>query len=104
MIASPVIIYQLWAFLSPALHRHERKVVIPVIIGAVLLFVAGVALAWFFVLPMTLRFLMNFQVESLDQMITASAYFSLVTMLALTIGAVFELPILILAPGSDRTS
>jgi sec-independent protein translocase protein TatC len=97
VIASPVIIYQLWAFLSPALHRHERRVVIPVIGGAVLLFVAGVALAWFFVLPMTLKFLMNFQVESLEPMITASEYFSLVTILALTMGAVFELPILILA-------
>jgi len=96
VIASPVIIYQLWAFLSPALHRHEKRVVIPVILGAVVLFIAGVALAWFFVLPMTLKFLMNFQVESLEPMITASEYFSLVTILALTMGAVFELPILIL--------
>src|SRR5262249_35806101 len=90
VIASPVIIYQLWAFLSPALHRHERRVVIPVILGAVLLFIAGVALAWFFVLPMTLKFLMNFQVESLEPMITATDYFGLVTILALLMGAVFE--------------
>jgi len=96
VIAAPVIIYQLWAFLSPALYRHERRVVIPVIVGAVLLFVAGVALAYFFVLPMTLKFLMNFQVESMEPMITASEYFGLVTMLALAMGAVFELPILIL--------
>src|SRR3954470_12866808 len=47
VVAAPVIIYQLWAFLSPALHRHEKKLVIPVIIGAVVLFVAGVALAYF---------------------------------------------------------
>jgi sec-independent protein translocase protein TatC len=62
----------------------------------VLLFVAGVALAYFFVLPMTLRFLMTFQVESMEPMITASEYFSLVTVLALAMGGVFELPILIL--------
>jgi sec-independent protein translocase protein TatC len=97
LIASPVLIYQLWAFLSPALHRHEKKVVIPVILGAVVLFMAGVALAYFFVLPMTLRFLMTFQVESLESMITASDYFSFVTILALTFGAAFELPIVILA-------
>lgn len=97
IVASPVLIYQLWAFLSPALYRHEKKVVIPVIIGAVALFVAGVALAYFFVLPLTLRFLMNFQVESLEPMITASGYFGFVTTLALTFGAVFELPVLILA-------
>lgn len=96
VIASPIIIYQAWAFLSPALYRHERRVVIPVILGAVLLFIAGVALAYFFVLPMTLKFLMNFQVESMEPMITASEYFGLVTILALAMGAVFELPILIL--------
>jgi sec-independent protein translocase protein TatC len=97
VIASPVVLYQVWAFLSPALHRHERRVVIPVIIGAVVLFVGGVALAYFFVLPMTLRFLLNFQVASLDPMITAADYFGFVTILSLTFGAVFELPLLILA-------
>lgn len=97
VIASPVIIYQVWAFLSPALYRHEKRVVIPVIIGAVLLFVAGVALAWFWVLPMMLGFLMTFQTESLQPMITASGYFGFVTTLALTFGAAFELPVLILA-------
>jgi sec-independent protein translocase protein TatC len=97
VIASPVIIYQLWAFLSPALHRHERRVIIPVILGAVVLFVAGVALAYYMVLPLTLRFLMNFQVESLEPMITATGYFSFVMVLAVTFGAVFELPLLILA-------
>jgi len=97
IIASPVLIYQVWAFLSPALYKHERRLVIPVIAGAVLLFVMGVGLAYFFVLPMTLRFLMNFQIESLEPMITATDYFGFVTVLALTFGAVFELPLLILA-------
>jgi sec-independent protein translocase protein TatC len=97
IIASPVIIYQVWAFLSPALHRHEKRVVIPVIIGAVLLFVAGVAMSFFFVLPMILKFLMNFQAESLEPMITAAGYFGMVSTLALTFGAAFELPVLILA-------
>jgi sec-independent protein translocase protein TatC len=96
VIGSPVVIYQVWAFLSPALYRHERRLVIPVILGAVVLFVAGVALAYFFVLPMTLKFLLNFQVESLDPMITAADYFSLVTILALAMGGVFEMPVLIL--------
>lgn len=97
VLAAPVIIYQIWAFLSPALYRHEKKVVIPVILGAVLLFVAGVALAWFWVLPMMLGFLLNFQVESLQAMITAADYFAFVTTLALTFGVAFELPILVLA-------
>jgi sec-independent protein translocase protein TatC len=97
IIASPVIIFQLWSFLSPALHRHEKKVVIPVIIGAVILFVAGVAMAYFVVIPLTLKFLMTFQIASLEPMITAQGYFGFVITLALTFGAVFELPVLILA-------
>ena len=97
VLASPVIIYHVWAFLSPALYRHEKRVVIPVIVGAVLLFISGVALAWFWVIPLMLKFLMTFQMESLQPMITAAGYFSFVTSLALTFGAAFELPVLILA-------
>jgi sec-independent protein translocase protein TatC len=97
VIALPVIIFQAWLFLSPALHRHEKKVVLPVILGAVLLFIAGSALAWYFVLPMTLRFLTSMGDEAFDQMISANEYFGFVTSLVLAMGAVFELPIAILA-------
>jgi sec-independent protein translocase protein TatC len=97
ILASPVIIYQVWAFLSPALHKHEKKVIMPVIGGAVALFVGGVALAWFFVLPLCLQFLMTWQIETFDNMITAPDYFSFVMTMALTFGAAFELPMLILA-------
>jgi sec-independent protein translocase protein TatC len=97
VIALPVIVFQAWLFLSPALHRHEKKVVLPVIFGAVLLFIAGAALAWYFVLPMTLRFLTSMGDEAFDQMISANEYFGFVTSLVLAMGAVFELPIAILA-------
>ena len=96
VIALPVVIYQAWLFLAPALHRHEKKVVLPVIIGAVFLFVCGALLAWYFVLPMTLRFLTSLGDEAFDQMISANEYFGFVTALVLAMGAVFELPILIL--------
>lgn len=97
VIALPVVIYQAWLFLAPALHRHEKKVVLPVIIGAVFLFVCGAALAWYFVLPMTLRFLTSMGDEAFDQMISATEYFGFATSLVLAMGAVFELPIVILA-------
>ena len=97
VMALPVVLYQAWLFLAPALHRHEKKVVLPVIIGAVFLFVCGAALAWYFVLPMTLRFLTSMGDEAFDQMISATEYFGFVTSLALAMGAVFELPIVILA-------
>jgi sec-independent protein translocase protein TatC len=96
VIALPVVIYQTWLFLAPALHRHEKKVVLPVIIGAVALFICGALLAWYFVLPMTLRFLTSMGDEAFDQMISANEYFGFVTSLVLAMGAVFELPIAIL--------
>jgi sec-independent protein translocase protein TatC len=96
VLALPVLIYQLWAFLSPALYQKEKRIAVPVIVGAVLLFIAGAALAWYFVLPMTLKFLSALGDEAFDQMITASDYFGFVTSMVLAMGAVFELPIAIL--------
>ncbi|MEP6730531.1 MAG: twin-arginine translocase subunit TatC [bacterium] len=96
VIALPIIIYQVWLFLAPALHRHEKRVAMPVILGAVLLFVSGAALAWYFVLPLTLRFLSSVGDESFDSMITASEYFGFVSTMVLAMGAVFELPIAVL--------
>lgn len=95
IIALPVIIYQIWGFLSPALYRHEKRVVIPLLIGAVALFAAGAAMAYLIILPATLRFLLSFQAGSLAPMITAADYFGFATTMSLALGALFELPILI---------
>jgi sec-independent protein translocase protein TatC len=97
ILALPVILYQAWAFLSPALYAHERRVAIPVLFGAVALFLAGVSLAYFVVLPFTLNFLLSFQTQALDPMITAGQYFGFAITMSLAFGAVFELPILIVA-------
>ena len=94
-LAAPVLLYQLWAFLSPALYKHEKRVVIPLLFAATLLFMMGAALAYFFVLPFALKFLMEFQTAALEPMITAHDYFDFATSLALSMGAVFELPILL---------
>jgi sec-independent protein translocase protein TatC len=97
VLALPVILYQLWAFLSPALYQHEKKVVIPVLVGAALLFAGGVALSFYVVMPLTLRFLLGLNTESLEPMITAGDYFGFAIGMSLALGAVFELPIAILA-------
>jgi sec-independent protein translocase protein TatC len=94
-IALPVIGYQVWAFLSPALYKHERRIVVPVLAVAVLLFGAGVAMAYFLVLPMTLRFLFGLEATALTPMITVSEYFGFVTSLCLAMGLVFEVPIVL---------
>ena len=93
----PMIVWQGWGFLAPALHRNERRVVVPVFVGALALFLAGAAMAYFFVLPFSLNFLLNFQSDAFDPMITASEYFGFVISMVLGFGAAFELPIVILA-------
>jgi sec-independent protein translocase protein TatC len=95
-LALPVIVYQVWGFVSPALYQHEKKVVIPVLAGAVVLFAGGVALAYFVVLPFTLRFLLGLQTDSLQSMISAADYFGFAIGMSLAFGATFEMPILIL--------
>src|SRR5215207_1003883 len=97
VLAGPVILYQVWAFLSPALHRHEKRVAIGVLFTGVLLFIAGAALAFFFVIPMALPWLFGFAGPSLVPLITAEEYFSFVFAMVLTFGVSFELPIVIFA-------
>ena len=96
-IALPVIVYQLWSFVAPALYKHEKRMVVPVILGAVMLFLSGVALSFFVVLPLAIPWLMGFQTESLQPMITASEYFGFALTMSLSFGLCFELPIVILA-------
>ncbi len=97
VLASPVIVYQVWAFLSPALHQHEKRVIVPVLIGAAGLFLIGCTLSVLWVLPITLELLGGIGSASLQQMVSASEYFGFAVALTLAFGAVFELPILILA-------
>lgn len=97
VLALPVIVMQIWAFLAPALHRHEKRIAMSVLAGGVVLFASGVALAYFVVLPLALPWLMGFEVQSLEPMITVSEYFGFVFSLLLAFGAAFELPIVIIA-------
>jgi sec-independent protein translocase protein TatC len=97
VIALPVIVYQIWAFLAPALYENEKRLVVPVIFGAIALFVSGVALSFFVVLPLAVSWLMSFQTASLTPMITASEYFDFAVSMSLAFGLCFELPIVILA-------
>ena len=96
VLASPVVVYQVWAFLSPALTARERRTIIPVLMGAAVLFLAGVSLAVFLFLPQTMQLMKMIPSSNLQPMITADDYFSLLMQLSLAFGAVFELPILIL--------
>lgn len=97
VLASPVIVGQTWGFLAPALYAHEKRVVIPVLIAMVALFLAGVSLSFFVVLPLTLRFLMSIESTALTPMISATEYFDFAISMCVAFGIVFEVPIAILA-------
>lgn len=97
ILASPVIVGQIWGFLAPALYSHEKRVVIPVLTAMVALFLAGVALSYFVVLPLTLQFLMSIESTALTPMISATEYFDFAISMCLAFGLVFEVPIAILA-------
>ncbi len=93
VLAVPMIVYHTWSFLSPALLEKERKVAIPAVIGGFVLFLIGVAMAYFLVLPLGLRFLLGFQTQALNPIITIGEYLKFATRLILAFGIIFELPL-----------
>jgi sec-independent protein translocase protein TatC len=97
----PVLLYELWRFVSPGLHRHERKLALRVVGAATLLFGGGAAFAYFVVLPDALAFLMGFAGERLTALPKLDAYLTFVARSTLAFGLAFEVPFLIVA--ADRT-
>jgi len=95
VLALPIIAYQAWAFFSPALYEHEKKYVVPAIGTGFALFLAGITLAYFLVLPLGLRFLIGFQSESLMPIITVDEYLRFATRLILAFGVIFEMPVIL---------
>ncbi|MFW6192490.1 MAG: twin-arginine translocase subunit TatC [Gemmatimonadota bacterium] len=95
ILALPYIAYHVWSFFSPALHDHERRYVVPALWVAFLLFLAGIAMAYFLVLPLGLQFLLTFQAESLEPIITIDHYLRFATRLILAFGIIFEMPVVL---------
>ena len=96
LLALPVVIYQVWIFLSPALMSHEKKAIVPALYFGLLLFIGGMALAYFVALPVMFQFFAQFQQGSLEQNITIGPYMAVVVRTLLGFGLVFELPVVIL--------
>jgi len=96
VLASPIVVYQIWSFLAPALLPSEKRVIVPALYMGLVLFSLGVVMAYMLVLPVTLKFTMSFQTESLEQSIVIGEYLSFVTRLLLAFGIVFELPVVVL--------
>lgn len=99
IMALPVIAFQAWSFFSPALYEREKRLVVPAIGVGFLLFLAGIAMAYFFVLPLGLKFLLGFQAESLEPIITIDEYLKFATRLILAFGVIFEMPVVLVLLG-----
>jgi len=93
-IASPFILYQVWAFIAPGLYRHERRYILPFMFSTVGLFLAGGAFGYKMVYPAALDFLIGYGAQ-FQPMITIHEYTTLFLTVILGMGIVFELPILI---------
>jgi sec-independent protein translocase protein TatC len=94
VLAAPVVIAQVWGFLSPALYEHEKRYVTPFLIGALGLFIAGVLMAYLWVLPVALKILLTkFQADYLAYIITARDYFAFASQLIVAFGLMFEVPV-----------
>ncbi len=94
-IASPLILHQIWLFISPALYKNEKKMVVPFIFFTTILFISGGLFGYFIGLKYMISFFMT-EAEGLVPVLTMKGYFSLAITVILGMGLVFELPILIL--------
>jgi sec-independent protein translocase protein TatC len=96
VLASPYVLYQIWLFIAPGLYKHERKAVAGFVISSVGLFLAGIAFAYYVILPYLLRFLVTFSAGGpFTPWINIDEYFDLLLIILLGVGVVFEMPILI---------
>jgi sec-independent protein translocase protein TatC len=95
-IAMPVIVYQALAFVGPGLTRQERRWLFPIVIGASLMFIAGMAFAYYVELPPALRFLLNPNTDDVEPTIGVRTYIDTVTRLLFVTGLVFQLPFVIM--------
>ena len=93
--AAPIIVWRIWSFVVPGLFRHERKMLIPLVLSSILLFYAGSAFAYLVILPISLAFLVGFSTELLQPMLTAEHYFEFAVRLTLAFGAVFQFPLVV---------
>jgi len=94
-VASPVILWQFWLFVSPALYRHERSIVVPFVVLTTVFFLSGGYFGYKIAFPMVVKFLLSVG-QGFRQVITINEYFSMASKVILGLGLVFELPVLIM--------
>jgi sec-independent protein translocase protein TatC len=96
MIALPVVLYQVWAFVAPGLYSHEKKLVLPLVFSSTLLFFVGVAFCYFFVFGKVFAFIQSFAPKSITAAPDIEAYLDFVLTMFLAFGLSFEVPIVVI--------
>jgi sec-independent protein translocase protein TatC len=95
MVALPVVLYQIWAFVAPGLYKHEKRLVLPLVVSSTVLFVAGVAFCYFFVFGQVFKFIQSFAPKSITAAPDIEAYLSFVLTMFFAFGAAFEVPVVV---------
>ena len=96
MVALPVVLYQVWAFVAPGLYSHEKKLVLPLVVSSTILFIAGVAFCYFLVIPGMSKFIQAFAPSSITAAPDIEQYFGFVLTLFFVFGLAFEVPIAVI--------
>lgn len=97
ILSMPILLYQLYAYVLPAFSDHERRTILPILIFVPILFLAGVAFAYFVVMPPAVKFLLGFNDTQFNVQVRARDYYSFFSTTLLAGGIVFQLPLAILA-------
>jgi sec-independent protein translocase protein TatC len=97
ILAAPVILYEIYAFILPAFSTSERRVATPLLVLVPVLFIAGVVFCYFVVLGPALNFLLNFNSDEFNTQVRAKDYYSFVSLLMLAMGLGFQIPVGVLA-------
>ncbi|MEE9553044.1 MAG: twin-arginine translocase subunit TatC [candidate division Zixibacteria bacterium] len=98
-VSIPITIYQIWQFVMPGLYQTEKRFVIPIVFVSSILFLAGAAICFIWVLPFTIRFLIGIAPENVEPVLTVNEYLNFVMWTTLSYGIVFQLPIVSLFLG-----
>ncbi|NVM26835.1 MAG: twin-arginine translocase subunit TatC [Desulfobacterales bacterium] len=95
ILAIPIIFYELWMFLAPALYQREKRYLIPFVLFSSILFIAGALFGYVVVFPYGFKFFISFATEDIQALPSVKQYFSFTIRLLLAFGLVFELPVVV---------
>jgi sec-independent protein translocase protein TatC len=97
VLSLPIILWQLYAYVLPAFSEAEKRVILPILLLFPLLFIAGLAFAYFVVMPAAVHFLLNFNDDQFNVQVRARDYYSFFSMTEIACGLIFQLPLAIIA-------